>query len=226
LKQRLIWDLPVRVFHWALLLLLSISAYTALSGGIDEMDYHMLSGYGILTLLLFRIIWGFVARGNARFSNFVRGPSTIWQYVTKSGSYTSDSANQEPKPIEGHNPLGALSIIAILLVLLFQAVTGLFANDDIFLEGPLTHLVSYTTSRQITEFHKLNAWLIVTLSVIHIGAIAYYEFIKKDRLTLTMITGRKQMPSTGEIEQRTQLPLAFVLIIACGTFTYYLVKYV
>jgi cytochrome b len=184
------------------------------------MDYHMLSGYCVLTLLLFRIIWGLITRGNARFGHFLKSPRHIWRYLRDKNS----------EPVVGHNPLGALSVIAMLVALLVQTSTGLFANDDIFTEGPLSYLVSYDTARSITAIHKSNMWLICFLIGLHLSAILYYEVIRKDRLVLPMLTGKKQFPNdfsntTGTENQQHQLWLAVVLIFVCSAFTYYLVTY-
>ena len=119
--------------------------------------------------------------------------------------------------------------MAILIVLLLQASTGLFANDEIFLEGPLTHLVSDDTSRQLTAIHKTNMWLIWFLIGLHLIAVFYYEFIRKDRLVIAMITGKKQIPehlsADTDINEQHQLLLALALIIICSAFTYCLVTY-
>ena len=179
-----VWDLPVRLFHWLLFVLVTISLYTGFTGGFYEMDYHMLSGYGILGLVLFRIGWGFFGSTYSRFSSLVR-PGEILPYLR-------DLKHGVHKPAAGHNPLGGLSVIAMLLVLALQATTGMFANDDIMLEGPLVHLVSDETSDQLTSIHHYNKWLLLVLLTLHILAIAFYEIIKKERLILPMISGRKE----------------------------------
>ena len=114
-KPYRVWDLPVRLFHWCLVILIAISIYTGENGGFNEMDYHMLSGYAVLALILFRIIWGFVGSRHARFSDFVR--------PTKVAAYTRSLFNREKDETNpGHNPLGGLSVVAILLVLLIQGL--------------------------------------------------------------------------------------------------------
>ena len=119
-----VWDLPIRVFHWSLVITLCVSAYTGLTGGFTEMDIHMQSGMVALALVAFRIGWGVLGSHYARFTQFVRGPRAVLQSI------------RAPVDAPGH-PLGALSIIALLVSLLVQISTGLFANDDIFTEGPL-----------------------------------------------------------------------------------------
>jgi cytochrome b len=214
-----IWDAPTRLFHWSLVSLMSISFYTGLSGGFVEMDYHMLSGYSILTLVLFRILWGFFGGYYARFTTFIKGPRRIFQHAT--------SLLKKQAPYPGHNPLGALSIITILLSLLLQASTGLFANDDIMLEGPLVHLVSYDTSRMLTAIHKTNIWIIATLTGLHLAAVSFYQFYKKDYLIAAIFTGKKQL---GAVEAppshllRELLLGGFALALSAGA-VYVIVNY-
>ncbi len=183
------------------------------------MDYHMLSGYGILTLVLFRIFWGIFGSHYSRFRTFIKGPRGVVEYLK--------TFKKETAPFPGHNPLGALSVLAILLVLMIQAITGLFANDDIMLEGPLTHLVSYDTSRKLTSIHKTNIWFIGTLIGLHLCAIAFYQFIKKDRLLGAMFTGYKllQQAQTDTLSLVQEVVLGIVLIGICSGAIYAVVNY-
>ena len=215
-----IWDIPTRLFHWSLVVLIGISFYTGLSGGFVEMDYHMISGYCILSLVLFRILWGLFGGHYARFTTFVKGPGAIIRYLK--------SLNTKNLPYAGHNPLGALSIVIILLVLLTQAVTGMFANDDIMLEGPLVHLVSYDTSRMLTGIHKTNKWIIGALVLVHLLAILFYQFYKKDRLIIPMITGRKLLsePASMKDSLLRELLLGGVAIAISASAVYVLITYV
>lgn len=218
MKKAYVWDLPTRIFHWSLTLLICFSLYTGFNGGFVEMDYHMLSGYSILTLVAFRVLWGLVGSHNARFSNFIKGPSTIIRYAKAIGTPSG-------KPVIGHNPLGALSIVAILIALAVQAGTGLFANDDIMLEGPLVHLVSHDTSRRLTGLHKLNVWIVATLAGLHIAAIIYYHVVRKENLVMPMITGRKDVDGEVDAERNNYL-LAIVLLGLASSAVWYLVTYV
>lgn len=211
-----VWDLPLRLFHWLLVILVSVSIYTGLSGGFKEMDYHMLSGYCILGLVIFRLAWGFFGSVHSRFSSFIK-PAEILPYL-------KSLIRGEHRPSIGHNPLGALSVLAMLLVLGIQATTGLFANDDIMLEGPLTHLVSDETSDELTGVHHLNAWLLFILIGLHILAIVFYEVVKKERLILPMITGKKSS-TTGDpvVNPVKEISVAIVLGLIAGGLTYYIV---
>jgi len=153
------------------------------------MDYHMLSGYAVLTLIIFRILWGFLGGRYARFSSFIYSPARIINYLQ---SITA----KQPSTIVGHNPAGGLSVLVMLVLLLGQGVTGLFTNDDIMLEGPLTHLVSYELSRSLTGIHETISWLLAAIITLHILAILFYRIVKKQNLVKTMITGSMEIKSS------------------------------
>lgn len=178
-----VWDVPTRLFHWMLVILVMTCVATAKIGG-NLMTAHMLSGYLVLALLIFRLVWGVVGGRHARFAAFVRGPRGVWRHVT--GITRRDA----PRYL-GHNPLGAWSVVAMLAVLLLQASTGLFASDDIFTEGPLYPLVSNAASRMLTRIHHLNAMVIGGLVAVHLAAILYYLLAKGENLIKPMFTGRK-----------------------------------
>lgn len=215
-----VWDIPVRLFHWSLVILVAISIYTGRNGGFEEMDYHMLSGYAILALVTFRIVWGFVGSHHARFLTFIKPGEII--------PYARGLFGRTETPAVGHNPLGALSVIAFLLVLLTQAVTGLFANDDLFLEGPLVHLVEDEFSDRMTTIHHYSSEVLYVLIGLHLLAILLYEFYKKQKLILPMITGRKLLTAEhGEdIGIVRELLSALVLFGALSGGVYYLVNFV
>ena len=218
-KQR-VWDLPLRLFHWSLSLLVAFSLYTGINGGFSEMDYHMISGYGILTLVIFRVIWGLIGSTHSRFRSFVNLSELI--------PHTRRLLKRDQAKIAGHNPLGALSIIAMLLVLGTQATTGLFANDDIFLEGPLVHLVDDATSDRLTTVHQFCAKALYVLIGLHLAAIIFHEIYQRERLVLPMISGyKKGLPaSVDKPSFRREYVTASGLIATCAGFVYWLVKYV
>ncbi len=178
-EDRRVWDLPLRLFHWALVGLVAFQAYTGLWGGPKAMVWHGRAGLAILALVLFRLIWGVIGGRHARFASFVRGPGAIIKYLK----------GQLP-PVAGHNPLGALSVIAMIAILATQAATGLFANDDILFEGPLVQLVGKETSDVVTRYHYLSSRVLLALVVLHLGAIAVYRFKGHD-LIRPMITGTR-----------------------------------
>jgi len=180
----LVWDLPTRVFHWLLVVLVVLAFVTAEIGG-TAMPYHMWNGGAILVLVLFRVLWGFGGGTQSRFATFVRGPRKVV-------AYARSLFGKEHAPYLGHNPLGAWSIVAILTALAIQVGTGLFANDDILTEGPLFQWVSKGTSDWLTRIHLINQGILIGLVALHIGAIAFYLVVKRENLILPMITGRKQ----------------------------------
>jgi len=175
-----IWDLPTRLFHWLLVICLIGSFVTVKVGGF-WMDYHFLFGYAILALLAFRVCWGLVGPRHARFGNFVRGPRTLLAYLR--GRHAGGG---------GHSPLAALSVIAMLLALGVQAVTGLFANDGIMNEGPLAIRVSGATSDTLTGIHLLNETVLLVLIGLHLAAIVCYA-VRGQRLARAMVTGDKSI---------------------------------
>jgi len=188
-RRVLVWDLPTRTFHWLLVLLVVVSFVTGKLGGM-VMQYHEWSGVAILGLILFRVLWGFWGGNSSRFATFVRGPRNVFDYARS-------LLGKEHEPYLGHNPMGAWSILAMLTVLLIQAGTGLFANDDIFTEGPLFHLVGKTTSDWLTRIHRINQNILVALIVLHLAAILFYWVVKRENLIAPMITGRKPWHETA-----------------------------
>jgi cytochrome b len=171
-----VWDLPTRIFHWALAALVTFSFVSAKIGGAWT-EWHFRSGYTILTLLLFRLLWGFAGGRTARFASFVRGPRSVLRYL-RGG----------PATTVGHSPLAAVAVLAMLAALLLQAGTGLFANDAIASEGPLAHLVSSAWSDRLTTVHRWGEKLLIALVVLHLAAIAFYA-VRGRNLLRPMIGG-------------------------------------
>ena len=178
-----VWDVPTRLFHWLLVIFVITSVITAKIGG-NLMTTHMISGYLVLALLVFRVLWGFVGGYHARFASFLRGPMAVWQYAAR---LTCMDATR----YLGHNPLGAWSVVAMLAVLLMQASTGLFASDDIFTEGPLNPLVSNAASSTLTRIHNINAIVIGCLVAVHLAAVLFHLLFKGENLIKPMFTGLK-----------------------------------
>ena len=210
-----IWDLPTRLFHWILVVLVVFSVVSAEIGG-NWLDWHMRSGYCILTLLLFRLLWGFAGSYHARFANFVRPPAAVLAYLR-------DLRNGTLARQGGHNPLGALSVVVLLIAFLLQASTGLFANDDsTSTEGPLAKLVSNHTSNLLTAVHEINQWVLYTLVALHVAAIAYYYFARRENLVTPMLTGDK--PGTGLVsatdDAGIRIRAAILLVIAGAVVGY------
>lgn len=179
-----VWDLPTRLFHGALVCLV-ILAYASGNLGGNWMVTHQRAGEAILALLLFRVAWGFLGSTPSRFASFVCGPRAVLRYVR-----TLPARSTPPHP--GHNPLGGWSVLAMLTLLFVQAVTGLFANDDIFVTGPLYAWVSKAASDRLTRIHLLNRWLLLAAAAVHIAAVFFYLLYKGENLLLPMITGKKR----------------------------------
>ena len=173
LRPRPIWDLPVRVFHWLLAPAIAVMWWSGESG---EMQVHQWTGYGLLCLVLTRVMWGFVGSEGARFSSFVRGPAVIRAYLSV--------ATQSP----GHNPLGALSVLAFLALLAAQALSGLASRDDLLFEGPFAYWAG-DWSAKLTEWHELNWTLLQALIVLHLAAVAFLQWRRGQPLIQAMWRG-------------------------------------
>ena len=208
-----IWDLPTRLFHWSVAVLVAFSIVSAHLGG-NWIDWHMRSGICILALVVFRILWGFAGPFHARFANFLRPPAVVLAYVR--AMRQGDAA--APAAQAGHNPLGALSVIAMIAILLLQASTGLFSNDSISSEGPLAKFVSSATSDFVTRIHKVDQYVIYLLIALHVGAVVYYAVAKRDNLVRPMLTGDR--PGTGLIASRDDWAIRLrALVLLAVAFT-------
>ncbi|QMW23001.1 cytochrome b/b6 domain-containing protein [Sandaracinobacteroides saxicola] len=175
-----LWDAPVRIVHWSLVLLIPAMWWTAEEG---KMERHVQLGLVALGLVVFRIVWGFVGSEPARFRSFVRGPGAILGYL-----------RGRINPV-GHSPLGALSIIALLTLLVVQMALGLVAQDvDGLFSGPLSHLVSYDTSEAAREWHHRGFDLLLWLIGLHLAAILFYAVVRRRNLVTAMLTGRRDIP--------------------------------
>jgi len=181
--RALVWDLPVRLMHWTLVMAVAGAWATQELEG-DWFEYHVWCGYVVLCVAATRVVWGFVGTRHARFTAFVRGPGTVLDYAR--GLLQRRATHHA-----GHNPLGALMVLALLAMLLAQAVTGLFANDQIMSTGPLFGYVTSATSDRLTTIHKQMFDLLLVAICLHVIAALVYLFVKHDNLILPMITGRK-----------------------------------
>jgi cytochrome b len=214
-----IWDLPVRLVHWALVVLLAFSWWSAEQG---HMDWHMRSGYALLTLVLFRVVWGFVGSTHARFADFVTGPRALAAHLRALPSRDSPAH-------AGHNPLGGLSVVLMLAAVLVQVCTGLFASDDILVEGPLYRHVSGATSEWLTAVHDANFDLLLVLVAVHVAAIVFYRVFKRQDLIGPMLSGRKRLPrgsAPDAAHVRTAGPVrALAVLASCAGAVWLLVTY-
>lgn len=211
-----IWDLPTRLFHW-LLVLLILLLYATGEYGLLDMDWHFWFGYATFALLMFRVLWGFLGSQTSRFAGFVRGPRAVVMYVRESYA----NANHG---VIGHNPLGGWSVIALLLCVIVQSISGLFTSDEIETDGPLVARVSNYTVRLMTRVHHWNQNLLLLLIALHVGAILFYLLVKHDNLVVPMITGRK--PLGHSVSLRFASPwLALALLLATAAIVAALVVY-
>lgn len=216
MQKILVWDVPIRLFHWLLVLAVAGLVVTAKVGG-NWLEWHTKLGYFVLGLVFFRLIWGFVGTTHARFGAFLRGPKAVVAYTRTLFAKHADATSHV-----GHNPLGGWSTMVMLVLIGFQAISGLFANDDVLLEGPYANRVTKATSDFLTKLHKLNSDLILILIGIHVVAIALYYFYKKDNLVKPMLTGKKEVGDDVRVPPQTPRPYwVFALcVIFVSLFTY------
>ncbi len=201
-----LWDRPVRLIHWLLVALLGFSWWAA----DDHLDWHQWSGYVVIGLVVFRIYWGFAGRGAARFASFVRGPSATLVYLK-----TLSARTRSITP--GHNPVGALSILVILGLLVVQLATGLFAVDvDAYQGGPLSDRVSFDLGRRIAEWHDLSFHALQAVVALHVAAVLFYLVWKRTNLIGPMITGWRRLPSDPGFAATPVWRLAVGIILAAG----------
>ena len=215
--QFLIWDLPLRIFHWSLVICLFGSWYTSnQDNGLIE--YHLTLGYITLGLIIFRLLWGIVGTTHSRFSQFI--PS-----LTKLSLYIKHFNSKDIQHHPGHNPLGSLMVVFMLSVILLQAVSGLFMNDDIFTSGPYYGTLNERLEAIATFIHRNGFDVILATVVMHIVAIVFYTFFKKKSLVQPMITGKK---SSDEVTKKdsishSKIGLAILITILVSIFVYWLV---
>lgn len=192
-----VWDLPVRIFHWALLVLFVFQVVSGKIGG-EMMAWHAYSGYAVLALVVFRILWGFFGGTHARFASFLAGPVATWRFARRLFS-------RQAVPQVGHNPLGGWMVVAMVASLLLQAASGLFAHDGAAAEGPLAARVSFEVSTSLSEFHRWNLDVLLALAGLHVLAVLFHWIVKRDNLIGAMFTGRKFLPASLLRERRDAL---------------------
>ena len=209
-----VWDLPTRIFHWSLATVIVGSVISAKIGG-NAMVWHFRFGYVVLTLLLFRLVWGLVGGHWSRFSAFLYTPAHLLRYLRGAGHPHDDVA---------HSPLGALSVFGMLAALALQVGTGLFSDDEIFASGPLTRFVSNDTVSQASAYHaEIGQYLVLLLIALHLLAIAFYTWVKKKSLVRPMIAGDKVLPTTAPAardDTATRLTALAVLALCAAAVTW------
>jgi cytochrome b len=183
---RRVWDAPTRLFHWTIVVLVGASWLTQHEGWITQ---HMLCGYAMATLLLFRLIWGVIGSDTARFSRFLKGPAGAFRHLVQ-------LYRREPDTEIGHNAAGGWMVIVMLALLGVQVGTGLCANDEVSAQGPLAELVGPDNSDWLSHIHAVNFRLIEAAIALHVLAILAYRILRGHRLLGPMVTGKKPLPAT------------------------------
>jgi cytochrome b len=207
--QTRIWDLPLRIFHWLLVLAVAAAIVTGKLGG-PWLEWHARCGALIMGLLIFRLTWGFIGSHHARFASFVPTPQRLRNYFH--GSWQG----------LGHNPLGALAVFTLLAVLAVQVATGLFCADDSDFVGPLAGQVTQTASQRFTYWHGIVFNLLALLMSLHVGAIVFHAWMRNTDLVTPMLTGNKSANTTAASEPpgawRAVLAALLAYALVAGTF--------
>lgn len=204
-----VWDLPTRLFHWLLVCCVIALVVTGYIGG-DTMQWHARLGYAVGTLLLFRIVWGFIGGHWSQFRTFFYGPSSVMRYL---------GGRSHPDHLVGHNPLGAGSVFGMLVLLAAQVGTGLVSDDEIAFTGPLNRFVSDGTGLKATWYHKeVGQWLIVALVALHVAAVLFYLVRKRQNLVRPMLVGDKELatPAKSSRDDAASRTVALAVLAACG----------
>jgi cytochrome b len=217
-----IWDLPTRVFHWLLAATILGALSTAWIGG-NAMVWHMRCGLTVMALLVFRLVWGLIGGRWSRFASFIYAPGTVLRYL-----------RGDVRPGEhldaGHNPLGALSVFSMFGFLAVQVATGLVADDEISIQGPLNRFISSEKGRLATSWHhEYGQWIVLALVVLHIAAIVYYVVRKKTNLVRPMVTGDKPIPPAAadtppSDDTMLTRAMALALGLACASLSIWVAR--
>jgi cytochrome b len=210
-----VWDLPTRLFHWLLAACVIGLVATAKAGA---MLWHERLGSAVLALLLFRIVWGLVGGHWSRFSTFVYRPSSVVAYLR---------GRAHPDHLIGHTPLGAASVFAMLLVLAVQVGTGLVSDDEIAFTGPLTRFISTDAGLAATSYHRsIGQWLVIGLVLLHVAAITWYAWRKRQNLVVPMLAGDKEVAEQARSarDDFATRVLAAVIVAACAAATWWILR--
>ena len=210
MKKIKVWDGGVRLFHWMLAALFCLSAYSAFQDKFGVYaDIHFYAGFSLLILVSWRILWGIFGSDTARFSHFVRGPgATI--------SYLSSMLKARDYKAVGHNPVGALSVVLILALLLVQAIFGLYSTDDMFFSGPLANSVGSGLSGDLTGWHKIFGKILIGVAVLHVLVVLWYQIARKVNLIKPMITGSKTVEDGTPAPRMRPGWVSVILLLGAG----------
>jgi len=208
-----VWDLPIRVFHWALALLFAVAYLTGIRPGYYAV--HKGAGYAILGLLVFRLIWGFIGPGPARFASFVRGPAAVLGHL-------KELLHRQHRPLPGHNPLGGWAVVAILALMAVQIMSGLFAATFDY-EGPLARLLPDSGQDMMAGLHAFTVNLLLAMLAVHLVGIAVTSFLGRENLVASMFHGRKRLAVGDLVAVRLASRWRVVLAIALAALAVVLV---
>jgi cytochrome b len=195
--RKLLWDLPTRLFHWTLVLLLPLSWWSAEQ---DNYQLHQWLGFTFISLVLFRIIWGLCGSTHSRFSDFLTGPGAILTYLREGRSRSA-----------GHNPLGAWSVVLLLSLLLLQGISGLFNTDDVLYSAPLYYAASTELRDALGAYHEWGFYFLITVVTLHIVAVLFYQLRRRQALIQAMIRG--WAPGRAGTGSTSPTGLALVLLV-------------
>jgi len=243
-SKTLVWDLPTRIFHWLLVIVVFMQFASGIVAG-EWLTIHSYLGYLTLTLIFFRLFWGIWGGHWSRFKNFVPTPFSLLNYVR--GLFNISSLVNTPheklpfnpqqlatpnssvlSASPSHNPLGAVSILLMLLLLLLQVLSGSMSSDDIAFAGPLVNAVGNDTVEWMTWYHScVGYYLLICLITLHVFAILFYQIKKSNNLTLAMISGYKKLeaPVRASSDTKAKRLLALFLLAVSASFVYILVMY-
>lgn len=208
-----VWDLPTRLFHWALVVCVTGLAISGLTGG-NAMVWHFRFGYAVLALLLFRMTWGLVGGHWSRFAAFAYAPQSVINYLKGQG---------KPEHGVGHSPVGAGSVFAMLILLLAQLLTGLISDDEIAFAGPLTRFVSNATVSLATNYHaNIGKWVLLALVLLHLAAVTFYV-MRQHQLVGAMLHGNKELPlaAPSSRDDTASRLAALVILGLCSALAYW-----
>ena len=178
-----VWDRPIRIFHWTLLALIAFSWWSAEN---DRIEWHMWSGYVVLFVVTFRILWGFAGSSTARFSSFVRGPRGVMDYLRRAGQWRTI----------GHTPVGGLSVVAMLGLICAQLFFGLLLSDEHgTVSAPLNHLVDFETAELAQDVHEALFNVLLGFIILHVAAIVFYRVVRGKKLVGAMLRGSSELPA-------------------------------
>ena len=211
----LVWDMPTRLFHWLAVVLVSAAYATS---KLNWMDWHIRIGEALLTLVLFRLLWGFFGSETARFHSFLSSPAAAWQHLRL-------LFHREADQQVGHNSAGGWMVLLLLALLLGETLSGLYVNNDVADEGPLTQWVPAAIANAITALHTI-LWDALLVAVgLHVLAIAVYAMAKGHNLLRPMLTGRKPLPERIRAPRQASIMLALLLLVFSATVVTLLATY-